>query len=99
MLHAPEDVYSPTQGNLYYHVGSFLAIPEFFCRFPISNGSHHVRTFPIPTLHTGKNPVLIDGRDPGLSHAKKKAVGGSKNYSLTAEGIIRRNESHIPPEC
>jgi hypothetical protein len=39
---------------------------------------------PIPTLYTRKNPVLADGSDPGLSHAKKNAVGGSKNIPLTA---------------
>jgi hypothetical protein len=27
--------------------------------------------FPIPILYAGKNPLLVDGRDPGLSHAKK----------------------------
>jgi len=45
--------------------------------------------FPIPILYAGKNPLLVDGRDPGLSHAKN-AEGGSKSIPLTAEGIIRR---------
>jgi hypothetical protein len=27
--------------------------------------------FPIPILYPGKNPLLVDGRDLRLSHAKK----------------------------
>ncbi len=42
--------------------------------------------FRIPILYAGKNPLFVDGRDPGLS----RPVGGSKNIPLTAEGIIRR---------
>ena len=34
--------------------------------------------FPIPNLYAVKNPLLVDGRDPGLSQAKN-AVGGSVN--------------------
>jgi hypothetical protein len=42
-----------------------------------------------PTLYAGKNPLLVDGRDPSLYHAKN-AVGGSKNIPLTAAEIVRR---------
>jgi hypothetical protein len=56
------------------HVGIFPTMSEFF---------------PIPVLYAGKNPLLVDGRDPGLSHAENPE-GGSKNIPLTAEGIIRR---------
>jgi hypothetical protein len=45
--------------------------------------------FRIPILYAGKNPIFVDGRDPGLSHAKN-TVCGSKNILLTAEGIIHR---------
>ncbi len=43
--------------------------------------------FTIPILYAGEKPLLVDGRDPGLSHAKKR-VGGSKNIPLTAEEIF-----------
>ncbi len=46
--------------------------------------------FPFPILSAGKNSLLVDERDSGLSHAKKNPEGGSKNIPLTAEGNIRR---------
>jgi hypothetical protein len=75
------------------HIRIFPTMSELFLPF-----SHFYRGifptmsefFHIPTLSPGKNPLLADGRDPGLSHAKKTAVVGSKNIPLTAQGIIRR---------
>jgi hypothetical protein len=48
----------------YFHGGIFPTMSEFFL---------------FPTLSAGKNPLLVDGSDPALPHAKKNAVGGSKN--------------------
>jgi hypothetical protein len=85
MLHAPEDVFSPTEVN-------FPPIRNFFRPSSYSQGRNFPTMsefFPIPILYAGKNPFLADGRDPSLYH-EKNAVGGIKTNPLTPEGIIRR---------
>jgi hypothetical protein len=75
-----QDTYIPG-----YYVGIFPTMSHFQGGiFPTMS-----ELFRIPILYAGKNPFFVDGRDPGLSHAKN-TVGGSKNIPLTAEGIIRR---------
>jgi hypothetical protein len=73
------------------HVGMFPTMSEFFRPYPISKEEFFPcrNFFPIPILYAVINSLLVDGRDPGLSHGKKPPEGGSKNIHRTAEGIIR----------
>ncbi len=74
----------------FFYVGIFPTMSEFSHHVPFPRRNFTMSEFfPFPILYAGKNTLLVDGRDPGLSHAKK-AVGGSKNIPLATEGIIRR---------
>jgi hypothetical protein len=69
------------------HVGIFSTMSKFFRQCKnfsdnvgiLPNMSHFQggifpsmsEFFPIPILYAGKKPLLVDGRDPGQSHAKK----------------------------